>query len=115
MTTEPVKRGALILAISVAHAAAQSRVSDPAACDGKIVTSIAITPRDPSFVAVPAQLRGLARGVGVLHTTSTWETISRFLLLVIGQPCTEQQRAESERILRLQPLSRRCHRARRAG
>jgi hypothetical protein len=101
---ERVTRGALILSISVAHAAAQRRTSAPVACDGKIVTSIAITPRDPSFLAVPRELRGLARGVGLLHTTSTRETIGRFLLLAIGQPCTERQRAESERILRLQPF-----------
>lgn len=101
---ELVKRGALILSISVAHAAAQSRPSAPVACDGKIVTSIAITPRDPSFLAVPRQLREVARGVGLLHTTSTRETIGRFLLLAIGKPCTERERAESERILRLQPF-----------
>ena len=40
----------------------------------------------------------------MLHTTSTQETIGRFLLLAIGQPCTERHRAESERILRLQPF-----------
>jgi len=40
----------------------------------------------------------------LLHTTSTQETISRFLLLDIGQVCTERKRAESERILRLQPF-----------
>lgn len=86
-------RGALILSISVAHAAALSGVSAPAACDGKIVTSIVITPRDPSFLGVPRQLREVARGVGLLHTTSTQQTIGRFLLLTIGQPCTERARA----------------------
>lgn len=101
---ETVKRGALILSIAAAHAAAQRARPAEGACDGKIVTSIAITPRDPSFLAVPRQLRGVARAVGLLSTTSKAETIGRFLLLSIGQPCTERQRAESERILRLQPF-----------
>jgi hypothetical protein len=95
---------ALILSISAALAGAQRSTRSAAACDGKIVTSIAIAPHDPSFLAVPRQLRELARGVGLIHTTSTPQTISRFLLLEIGQPCTERHRAESERILRLQPF-----------
>jgi hypothetical protein len=49
-------------------------------------------------------LRAGARAIGVIHTTSTRQTISRFLLLEVGQPCTERSRAESERILRLQPF-----------
>ena len=69
-----------------------------------MVTSIVITPRDPTFLAIPQQLRELARGVGLIHTTSTQSTIDDFLLLDIGEPCTERKRAESERILRLQPF-----------
>lgn len=101
---DTVKRGLLIISIAAAHAGAQHAMPAEAACDGKIVTSIAITPRDPSVLAVPRQLRGLARAVGLLSTTSKTETIDHFLLLSIGQPCTELERAESERILRLQPF-----------
>jgi hypothetical protein len=101
---ETVRRGALILSIAAAHAAAQSSVPAEGACDGKVVTSIAITPRDPAILAVPRQLRDVARAVGLLSTTSKAATIGSFLLLSIGQPCTERQRAESERILRLQPF-----------
>jgi len=93
-----------ILSISAAAGVAQGPISPMPSCDGKLVTSIAITPHDPSFLAVPRPLRELARGVGLVHTTSTQETIGRFLLLDIGQPCTERHRAESERILRLQPF-----------
>ena len=63
---DTVKRGALILSIAASHAGAQNAVPAGDACDGNIVTSIAITPRDPSFLAVPRQLRGLARAVGSL-------------------------------------------------
>ena len=101
---DTAKRGALILFISAGHLIAQTSVPATTSCDGKVVTSIVIAPRDPSFLAVPRQVRALARGVGLLHTTSTQATIGRFLLLELGQPCTERQRSESERILRLQPF-----------
>jgi len=94
---------ALVLPIFAARAAAQ-RPASPFSCDGKVISSIDITPHDPSFLAVPKYLRRLARGVGLLHTTSTRETIKRFLLLDVEQRCTERGRAESERILRLQPF-----------
>jgi hypothetical protein len=75
-----------------------------ASCDGKIVSAIRVTPHDPSFLVVPRSLRALARAVGVLHTTTKKKTIASFLLLEVGQPCTERERSESERILRLQPF-----------
>jgi len=75
-----------------------------AQCDGQIVSAIAIVPRDPSFIRVPRTLRPIARGVGLHHTTTKQDVIGRFLLLSVGQPCTERLRAESERILRFQPF-----------
>ena len=75
-----------------------------AQCDGKIVSAIAIVPRDPSFIRFPHVLRPLARGVGLHHTTTKADVIRHFLLLAVGQPCTERLRAESERILRFQPF-----------
>jgi hypothetical protein len=79
---------------------------DPAAaqCDGKIVSAISVVPRDPSFLRFPRALRPLARGVGLHHTTTKPDVILGFLLLQVGRPCTEQQRSESERILRFQPF-----------
>lgn len=75
----------------------------PGACDGKIVSAITISPGDPSFLHIPRPLRPLARGIG-LQTTTQARVIRRFLLLAVGQPCTERHRAESERILRFQPF-----------
>jgi hypothetical protein len=75
-----------------------------APCDGRRVTEVVITPADPSFLSFPQRLRPLARGVGLHHTTSRKEMIGRFVLLEAGEPCTERQRAESERVLRLQPF-----------
>lgn len=79
---------------------------NPAAaqCDGQIVSTIDVVPHDPSFLRLPRSLRTLARGVGLHHTTTKAEVIRRFLLLEVGRPCTERQRAESERILRYQPF-----------
>lgn len=73
-------------------------------CDGKIISAIAIVPRDPSFLRFPRVLRPLARGVGLVHTTTKAEVIRHFLLFNVGQPCSERQRSESERILRFQPF-----------
>lgn len=96
--------GALTLFASCGTAFAQDSTRTVTACDGKIVVAIAITSHDPSFLAVPRRLRTAARVVGLHHTTTKASVIGRFLLLGVGQRCTERQRAESERILRLQPF-----------
>src|SRR5204862_405602 len=75
-----------------------------AQCDGQIVSAIAIAPRAPSFIQFPRLLRPLARAVGLHHTTTKADVTRRFLLLSVGQPCTERLRTESERILRFQPF-----------
>lgn len=75
-----------------------------AQCDGRIVSAIDVVPHDPSFVRFPRSLRPLARAVGLHHTTTKVDVIGNFLLLAVGRPCTERQRAESERILRYQPF-----------
>ena len=81
-------------------------LSNPAAaqCDGKIVSGVSIVAHDPSFIRFPRSLRTVARTVGLHHTTTRADVIRNFLLLSVGQPCTERLRAESERILRFQPF-----------
>ena len=93
----------LILALPVG-VLAQGPATASASCDGRTVTEVVITPGDPSFLSFPQRLRPLARGVGLHHTTSKKKTLARFVLLEAGEPCTERKRAESERILRLQPF-----------
>ena len=75
-----------------------------AQCDGKIVSAISITPHAPSFIQVPRPLRTIARGVGLVHTTTKAVVVRRFLLVHVGRPCSTVEMAESERILRLQPF-----------
>lgn len=79
-------------------------LAPPATCDGAIVTAIAIRPAPPSFVTFPAPLRPFVRAAGLFHTTTEPSTITRLLLLRVGERCSERARAESERILRLQPF-----------
>lgn len=92
----------LVVARGTVHAQGSARTA--AACEGKVISAISITPRDPSFLAVPRQLRVVARAVGLHHTTTKADVIGRFLQLEVGARCTERHRAESERILRLQPF-----------
>ncbi len=97
----PLLLWALVLPVG---AVAQDPAIALASCDGRTVTEIVIAPGDPSFLAFPPVLRPLARGVGLHHTTSKEKMIRRFMLLEEGDACTERERAESERILRLQPF-----------
>jgi hypothetical protein len=90
--------------VSLTTRAAAQPVTRSAPCNGKRVSAIVISARDPSFLAVPRHLRRLARGIGLVHTTSKADVIGRFMLLEVGERCTERHRAESERILRLQPF-----------
>lgn len=86
------------------RAAAQGTADSTTSCDGRIVSSIHITPHPAALIAVPRRLHGIARAIGVIHTTTKAAVVRRFLLLEPGRPCTERMRAESERILRLQPF-----------
>ncbi|MFW6199921.1 MAG: hypothetical protein ACOC8K_05060 [Gemmatimonadota bacterium] len=90
----------LVLAPRAVHGQALPGTTD--SCDGRLVTAIEITPRDPSSLELPPGLDWVAGAVGLLHDTSSPGAIESFLLLEVGEPCTEVSRAESERILRAQ-------------
>jgi hypothetical protein len=94
----------LALALACRALAAQDATRTDFSCDGEIVSAIHATPHDPSFLVVPRRVRALARAVGVVHTTTKAAAIRSFLLLEVGRRCTERNRAESERVLRLQPF-----------
>lgn len=96
----------LLLSVSTLPVGAVAQHTGPGlgSCGGRTVSEIVITPEDPSLLSIPRSLRPLARVVGLLHTTSKQELIGRFVLLAVGQECTERKRAETERILRLQPF-----------
>lgn len=73
------------------------------ACNGQRIDAIRITSQAPTV----AGLRGIpvvAEVARTVHTTTQPDVISRFLLLHVGDACSEQRRAESEHILRAQPF-----------
>jgi hypothetical protein len=95
------------LAISVTFSVLSAQVStrNITACDGLVISSIAIAPRGPQYPRVPSRAgTWLIRFLEAPNTTTSARVIDRFLLVEVGQVCTERQRGESERILRLQPF-----------
>ena len=92
----------LLLCASATRAGAQNADTTQAACDGRIVKSIEITPGRPAFKGTAAKWRHVARAIGLHHTTTKAHVIRAFLALHVGRPCTEFRRAESERVLRAQ-------------
>jgi len=72
-------------------------------CAGQTISEIVVLAREPFADRVPAQFAPVRAVLGLLHTTTRDDVISRFLLVKEGQPCNQIERAESERILRAQP------------
>ncbi len=75
----------------------------PVPCRGQRITAITITSRAPTVAGVRRVpvLSGLAQAV---HTTTQPDVISRYLLLHVGDKCSERRRSESEHVLRAQPF-----------
>lgn len=94
----------LVLALPCGGLWAQAAVEPMASCEGMTVSEISIDPRDPSFFSMPRRLRPFVRAVGLHHTTTRPHVIRGFVLLEVGEPCTERRRSETERILRMQPF-----------
>ena len=72
-------------------------------CDGLIVSDVSIDPRPPDLSGFTRRWRAL-NVINQLHVTSKAAMIRRFMLLQLGDECSELRRAESERILRVQPF-----------
>jgi hypothetical protein len=94
----PILLGALI-----ALPAGAQPVTGSASCDGLVVSDVSIDPRPPDLSGFTRRWRAL-NVINELHVTSKPAMIRRFLLLQLGDVCTELRRAESERILRVQPF-----------
>lgn len=73
-------------------------------CDGRPVTDIVITSRPPYGGALLRRVPMLGRVGQALHVTTRPGIIGRYLLLHVGQPCSEIRRTETERLLRAQPF-----------
>ena len=91
------------LAAAGATSLSAQRLLNPGPCDGLIVRDVTIDAQPPDLSGFTRRWRAL-RFVNGLHVTSDPDMIRRFLILQVGEPCTELRRAESERILRAQPF-----------
>ena len=89
---------ALPVVAVVAAADAQTR-----RCNGEIISDISIVTRPPYEALGTRWWEVPLRIASDLHVTTSRGLVRRFLHVKPGRPCIEQERAESERILRAQP------------
>jgi hypothetical protein len=82
----------------------QSGAAKPASCSGQRVTSVEIDPGRPPFDGSARRWQTVARAVGLHHATTQPSVIRKYILLHEGDDCTDERRAESERILRALPF-----------
>ncbi len=72
-------------------------------CSGQRIDAITITSRAPTVAGVRS-IPVVAEIARAVHTTTQPDVIARFLLVRVGDRCSERRRAESEHILRAQPF-----------
>lgn len=94
----------LVCLLIAAKVSAQDLAGTLASCQGRVISEVVVTAREPSLPNLPSQLRWVERAVSGLHSTTDTSVVEAFLLLAEGETCTEERRAESERVLRLQPF-----------
>lgn len=73
-------------------------------CSGQHISNIVVITQPPFTERLPRDLEWVRRTVRTMHATTRDDVVRRFLLLKVGEPCNQIQRAESERILRAQPF-----------
>lgn len=73
-------------------------------CNGERISQIAFNPGRPPFAGSAKIWRGVARAVGLHHATTRANVLRTYMVLKEGDACTEERRAESERILRALPF-----------
>jgi hypothetical protein len=73
-------------------------------CEGKRISNIVVLTQPPYTDRLPKSLDFVRRAMVVMHTNTSDDVVRGFLLLGVGDVCTEIGRAESERILRVQPF-----------
>ncbi|HEU4988972.1 MAG TPA: hypothetical protein VFT41_04250, partial [Gemmatimonadaceae bacterium] len=87
--------------------AARAARAAPAApgrpCDGDTITAIEIRSSPPAFRNPADRWRPVTDVMDFHHTVTRARVVTAYLQFVVGQRCTERNRSESERLLRLQP------------
>ena len=102
-----LRQGCLILllaAASATNAQAQRLSGLPVACKGERISRIDIEANPPFRITGTNILQRVGRFAAKQHVTTREAVIRRYLALQVGDRCTELRRAESERILRVQPF-----------
>jgi len=102
-----LRQGTLVLLLAAASATTvqpQNLNSLPVACKGERITRIDIDPSPPFRVTGKSMFKRVGRFIAKQHATTKESVIRRYLALQLGDRCTEIRRAESERILRVQPF-----------
>ncbi|MGI8546025.1 MAG: BamA/TamA family outer membrane protein [Gemmatimonadaceae bacterium] len=90
--------------ICTSAAAGQGRPPAAGACNGEMVSRIDIETLPPFEPGCPSLTARAAHIATALHATTSENVVRRFLLLHEGDPCSDLQVRESERILRVQPF-----------
>jgi len=94
----------LLAAASATTAQPQNLNTLPVSCKGERITRIDIDASPPFRITGNTVWRRAGRWIARQHSTTRESVIRRYLALQLGDRCTEVRRAESERILRVQPF-----------
>ena len=73
-------------------------------CNGQMITDIVVITQPPYTARLPGDLESIGNLTRKLHVNTKDAVVRRYLLLDVGEPCDELRRAESERIMRVQPF-----------
>ena len=95
---------------SVRAANARDSAQSAFNCQGRRILEIDISPQPPDL-AIPSsdpRVAHIVERLRALHATTSKSIIQRFLAFRVGDICTEERRAESERLLRAQPFIERA-------
>jgi hypothetical protein len=65
---------------------------------------VVVVPQPPYTTGIMRRFAFVSELVERMHATTRPEVVRRFMILHPGMPCDELRRAESERILRVQPF-----------
>ncbi|MDB4874908.1 MAG: hypothetical protein JWM41_1354 [Gemmatimonadetes bacterium] len=88
----------------MAHAQTPAQTPASASCNGQTISRITVDAGRPPFEGSARKWRAMARAVGLHHATTRASVIRTYLVLREGDVCTDERRAESERILRALPF-----------
>jgi len=94
----------LLAAASATNAQPQRLRGLPVACKGERISHIEIDANPPFRITGNNIWQRAGRFAAKQHVTTRDPVILRYLALQLGDACTELRRAESERILRIQPF-----------